>query len=120
LGLGRSVHQIETYEVSRPTRPEFGPAFFGFSALRFMVAVIAGLAFALAADLNSVSDASVRCRENMEPLLKSELLATNKPHAALDLTVWNAALTAMPRKYQGNTKQTPGKRQGICHCSRSG
>jgi hypothetical protein len=88
------IHQMETYEVSCPARIEFGFAFFGFNALRFIVAVIAGLAFALVPDLNSASDASVRSRENIEPPLKSELFATNKPHAALDLTVWNAGPTA--------------------------
>jgi hypothetical protein len=75
--LAVPIHQIETYEASCPAGLEFGFAFFGFNALRFIVAVIAGLAFALVPDLNSASDASVRSLENIEPSLKSELLATH-------------------------------------------
>jgi hypothetical protein len=75
LGLGFPIHQIETYKASCPARLEFGFAFFGFNALRFIVAVIAGLAFALVPDLNSASDASVRSLKKLKPSLKSELLA---------------------------------------------
>ena len=92
------IQQIETYEASCPARLEFGFALFGFNALRFIVAVIAGLVFALVPDLNSISNASVRSVENIESPLKSELFATSEPHAALDLTAWNAGPTAMPGK----------------------
>jgi len=64
-------------------------------AVMFIFAVIAGLVFALVPDLNSASDTSVRSRENMEPRLKSELFATNKPHTLLWTDGWNAGPTAM-------------------------
>jgi hypothetical protein len=41
---------LEPYETSSPARLELGFAFFGCNALRFIVAVIAVLAFALAPD----------------------------------------------------------------------
>jgi hypothetical protein len=67
----RPIRQVEPHEASCPARLEFGRAFFGFSALRFIVAVIAGLAFALVSDLNCVSDASVRSLLDVEPPPKS-------------------------------------------------
>jgi hypothetical protein len=90
-----------TYEASCPLRPELGFAFFGFNALRFIVAVIADLTFVLAfafADLNGVSDASVRSLPNKEPPLKSGPFATNEPHAVLNQTVWNAGSTPRDTK----------------------
>jgi hypothetical protein len=48
----------DSYNDCCPVRLVPGFAFFDFSALRFIVAVITGLAFVLTADLNRVSGAS--------------------------------------------------------------
>jgi hypothetical protein len=91
-------------------RPAPGFAFFGFSALRFIVAVILLLAFIVVEDFDGLTGPSVRILAEREPALSSELLVTSKPHTVLDLTLGNANL--------GNANaQQP---QGICHSSPSG
>jgi hypothetical protein len=63
----------------------FGFGFFGFSALRFMVAVIATLCFVssffLAPGLSPFSEIHVRFVGAGEPNPGSQLFVTNEPHA---------------------------------------
>jgi hypothetical protein len=82
--------KIEIYEDSCSACVEPGFGFFGFNALRFIVAVIvvlAALAVTSTSDLNSVSDAAARSLEDREPPPKSERFATNKLHAILAWTL---------------------------------
>jgi hypothetical protein len=90
---------LETYKDSgrAPFKSDF--AFLGFNALRFIVAVIAVLALVLVPDLKGASDAPVRSLDDRESPLRSELFATNTPHAILDQTLWHAGPTAAPRTH---------------------
>ncbi len=80
LGLYKELHARGpmtsselAYEDSCSACVEPGLGFFGFNALRFIVAVmavLAVLAFTSASDLDSVSDAAARSLGDREPPLK--------------------------------------------------
>jgi hypothetical protein len=59
----------------------FSFGFFGFSALRFMVAVIATLSFVPAPGLSPFSEIHVRFAGAGAPDPGSQLFVTNEPHA---------------------------------------
>jgi hypothetical protein len=67
--------------TARPYHNFFSLGFFGFSALRFMVAVIATLSFVPASGLSPFSEIHVRLVGAGEPDPGSQLFVTNEPHA---------------------------------------
>ena len=73
----------------------FSLGFFGFSALRFMVAVIATLSFVPAPGLSPFSEIHVRLVGAREPDPGSQLFITNEPHAIF--FVFKARTIGTPR-----------------------
>jgi hypothetical protein len=67
--------------AARRSHNLFSLGFFGFSALRFMVAVIATLSFVPAPGLSPFSEIHVRLVGAGEPDPGSQLFVTNEPHA---------------------------------------
>jgi hypothetical protein len=67
--------------TARPYHDFFSFGFFGFSALRFMVAVIATLSLVFAPRLSPFSEIHVGLVGAGEPDPGSQLFVTNEPHA---------------------------------------